>query len=113
MTLPLSGPAPGGWELGLALGGSIGVAYIVASLLTHRWAARQRNRRFLAIVLGGMVVRMIVALALVGGIAALAPIHLPSFIGAFFATFVVGLAVEVALLHRRGAETPSPDAPPP
>jgi hypothetical protein len=112
MTIPLAGAVPGGWGLSLVLGGSIGVLYIAASLLTHRWAARHRTQRFLAIVLGGMLVRMIVALTLVGGIAAFVPVHLPSFIGAFFATFVAGLMIEVVLLHRRGAGTPSEDVPP-
>lgn len=99
---------PSGWWLGLGLGISIGVTYIAASVLTHRWAARRAAKQFLTIVLGGMIVRMIVALALVGGIAALAPVHIPSFIGAFFATFVIGLIIEVVLLHRRG--TPSAPA---
>ena len=99
--LMLSAMPQGGW-LGLGLGGGLGVLYILASVMTHRWAAQREAARFLAIVLGGMVIRMIIALALVGGIAAFMPVHVPIFIGAFFVTFVVGLALEVVRLHRHG-----------
>ena len=91
----------GEW-LGLVLGSGLGVLYILASFLMLVLGARNsaRTRRFYRIVLGGMLVRMAVALLLFMLGALLLPVGVPAFTLAFFFVFVVGLAGEVAWLHR-------------
>ncbi len=86
--------------LSLGLGGGIGLMYGVASRLTHRYAMHQSDRRFFGIFLGGMGIRLGVALALVFGILATVPVQGPVFIGSFLLIFVIGLVVELAGFYR-------------
>ena len=86
--------------LGLALGAGIGVGYVLTSLLTHRLALRGTDRSFVVIALGGVAVRMFVALILVTLVLTLAPVRVSAFVAAFFGTFFVGLITEIVRLHR-------------
>lgn len=89
------------WWFGAAIGAGLGLAYGGASLWINRWAMRFSNPRiFVYLSIGGIVVRMAVALSLVALIMLLTPIHLIAFIGTFFIVFVLGLALEIAILHR-------------
>lgn len=74
--------------------------YIVASLVTSRLAGRFGNSRFLAIVMGGLLARMAVALVAVALVLVWLPVDALPFVGAFFAVFTVGLVGEVLLMHR-------------
>lgn len=91
-----------GLWFGIAWGGGLAVLYGASSLATHRWALRVRDRnRFLAITVGGLVVRMAVALAAVGLTLSFVPVHEAAFMGSFFGVFVVTLIIEVLHLHRQ------------
>ena len=89
--------------LGIALGGGIGLAYLAASRLTRRLAARFEDERFLAVFLIGMGARMGVALLLVTLVLVLVPVDALAFVSSFLITFVIGLIFEVATLHRAGS----------
>jgi ABC-type multidrug transport system permease subunit len=86
--------------LSISLGAGIGLAYGGFSYLTYRRALSAPKQRFQVIVWGGMLVRMFAALVLIALIVALAPVQPLAFVGAFFAVFVLSLALEVFLLHR-------------
>lgn len=87
--------------LSLGLGGGIGVFYIASSLLITRLAARFETRRFMLIVVSGVMARLAVALIAVVLVLQLLPVKELPFIGAFLATFTLGLAAEVGWVHRR------------
>ena len=83
------------WGLGLAC------LYGVASFLSARWAMRAEPRRSIAIALGTLAVRMALGLLAALLILLLADVPPGAFVGAFFAGFVVLLALEVGWLARR------------
>ena len=78
----------------------MGLLYTVVSLLAHRFALRQAPRTFMMIVLGGMAVRMAVALIAVVLILYLFPVEQTAFVGSFFGVFVLGMIVEVRYVRR-------------
>ena len=86
--------------LGLGLGSGIGLVYGLASFAANRFAMRQNQRLFMLIVIGGMLVRMLVALALVAFVLLVLPVDKISFIGSFFVVFVIGLIGEIWSVAR-------------
>lgn len=89
------------WWVGAALGTGLGVAYGVSSLLINRWALRLEGpKKFVIASIGGVAVRMLAALGLVAFVLLLTAVHAAAFVGAFFIVFVLGLALEIAILHR-------------
>lgn len=92
---------------GLLLGVGLGALYGLSSLLAYRLALRSSRHTFLPIVVGSMLLRMFVALIVVTLILVLAPVSDIAFIGAFFLVFMLGLAAEVVMLHRRTAAADS------
>lgn len=89
--------------MGLVLGAGLGAAHAGAGLVLWRLARHRPDRDFYRIVLGGMVARMALLLAALALVLGLVPLHRLAFIGALFAAFVIGLAVEVAQMARRPA----------
>ncbi|MFQ5570782.1 MAG: hypothetical protein ACE5G0_13945 [Rhodothermales bacterium] len=89
------------WWLSLGLGIGLGLLYSAASLVVNRYALRQDSHRFLLIVLGGMIARMALALALVALIVLLLPVEQVAFLASFLGVFVIGIIVEVMILHRK------------
>jgi len=88
--------------LGIATGAALAVAYGIASLLTHRLALRaDSHQQFLGITIGGLLLRMMAALAVVGLVVGALPVHETAFMGSFFGVFVVALTFEVLALHRQ------------
>lgn len=87
--------------LSAGLGASIGLLYGAASLATIRLAARRGDRQFMLLFLGGMIARLAVAVVLVMLVVAIFEVHVPAFIGTLFFVFLLGLSVEVWLVHRR------------
>lgn len=85
----------------IALGAGIGAVYGGAAFLTHRLAFRFQDNRFTAIVLGGMLLRMVLLLAVVVLVVALVPIHAASFLIALVAVLLLSLALELMAVLRR------------
>lgn len=92
--------------LGIGLGAVLGLAYDVASVLNAQLAARYRGLGFLYVVIGGMMARMAFGLTLVGVVLHLTPALPPAFVAALMAFFLIGLVVEIALLHRQNGIGP-------
>lgn len=89
------------WWLGVAVGVGLGLAYGVVSVLVNRWAlGLPRTQTFVWVSVGGIIVRLAVALMVVMWVVGFTPIRVTAFIGAFFMVFVLGLALEIAILHR-------------
>lgn len=90
--------------LGSALIGlTLGAGNAVASYALWRAARGREQRAFLRLVLGGMVVRLVLVLALVGVVLVALPVHRTAFVGVFFAAFMLGTAAEIAHIQRRAA----------
>lgn len=89
---------PAGWSI--LLGGLLGLCYVAASVLVTCFA--RRTPKFVLIVLGGTLIRMTVALALLVMSALLLPVSVPALMMAFLCVFLVGLGVEVLWILRRG-----------
>ena len=86
--------------LGIAIGTSLGIAYVAAGFYSNKWALRNENR-FMLVVVATMVARIFVALIFLIGILLLLPVSATAFLGSFFVTFIIGLIAEVLILHRR------------
>lgn len=87
--------------LSVGLGAGIGFLYAIASYANARFAAGFRTHsRFMAVFFGGMLLRMMAALALVAFVIVFVPVHVPVFIAAFLAAFLIGLVTEVAKIHQ-------------
>ena len=88
-------------EVGIALGIATGILYSASSLLLNWWAlGLDRSRAFMLASLGGTLGRLMGSLVLVGVILAFTEAHAMAFVGAFFIVFVLGLALEIAILQR-------------
>jgi hypothetical protein len=96
--------------LGLGLGSGIGLLHGLVSYVANRFAMRQNQRLFMLIVIGGMLVRMLVALSLVALVLLILPVDQVAFIGSFFGVFVIGLIGEVWSVLRHLAATKDADA---
>lgn len=90
--------------LSIGLGAGLGVLYVAASFVSNKRALRS-EQRFMVIVVASMLIRILVALVCLIGMVLLLPVAPTALLGSFFVMFIVGLAIEVWLLHDRG---PSP-----
>lgn len=90
-----------GWWFGVGLGAGLGLLYSVASWVTARFAARRQSReQFMALFVGGMLVRMALALVVIALILLFARVPAGAFVGGFLVVLVAGMALEVAAAHQ-------------
>lgn len=83
--------------------------YGLASWLTARRAARHGDRQFVLMFMGGMVVRLFVAMALVVFVLVLFEPQVLPFVSALLFMFVTGLVLEVWSVHARRSDEASAD----
>ncbi len=82
------------------LGVLAGAIYTAASVLVL-WLSRRTNR-FVVVVLGGMVLRMVAAVTALVLVFLYIPVVIPAFVGTFLFVFLAGIIVEIVwLLTRR------------
>lgn len=95
--------APTRWSA--AFGTGLALANTITAHALVRWSYRRSGNAFLGAVLGGMVGRMAAMLAAV--VAAILWLDLPRvpLVAALLSYFVVFLAIEIAILHRRTGAT--------
>lgn len=87
--------------MGVVVGAGLGVAYSASSLLINRWALRlDEHRAFMIASIGGLIVRLLGALLVVAVTILFTSAPIVPFVGAFFIIFVLGLVLEIAILHR-------------
>lgn len=101
----------------MLLGTALGAANAAASIALYRVARSRPPQVFMAIVLGGMLLRMMVLLTALTLILAFVPVARGALVGAFGVTFVLGLIGEVAFVLSRpappSAGRPIPSVPSP
>lgn len=88
--------------LSIGLGGGLGLAYGFAAYLFNRMALRASREQFLKLVLGGLVIRMFGALAVVVLVLVTIPVRDGLFVGSFLIVFVVATIFEIYRLDRGG-----------
>lgn len=88
-------------QSGVVLGLVFGAVYVAAGYATHRWALRHTGARFAAVALGGLTVRLVLALAGVTAVLVSGRVAPGPFVGTFLAVFLLSLGVEVVRLTRR------------
>jgi hypothetical protein len=96
-------------HLGLSLGTAIGLLNALASLVLYGWACRRERSGFIAVVLGGMAVRLPLTAAAAAAVLAFVYVDALAFVGALMATFAACLLAESAVVLRdaRSAADPS------
>lgn len=87
-----------GWSA--LLGTLVGATYTATSIFVI-WLSR-RTDRFVVVVFGGMVLRMIATLVLLVLIFLYVPVVIPAFAGTFLCVFLAGMIAEIAWLLKRG-----------
>jgi hypothetical protein len=95
------------WE-SFAWGAGLGLAYSAVSYLMVRFALRN-PRLFMLVALGGMGLRIMLALSAVTLILVFAGVEPLAFVGSFFLIFIAGLAVELVVLARYQSASPRSD----
>lgn len=93
--------------LSIGLGASLGILYGALAYLINRYAMHAARDRFFQFVLGGMVVRMLAALAILAFMLAAFRVRTGLLVGAFLAVFVLATAIELRRFHRMAIKTSS------
>ncbi|MDZ4699640.1 MAG: hypothetical protein SH809_08050 [Rhodothermales bacterium] len=86
---------------GVMLGLAIGCLYGGAVFGVVHLANRYQDNRFLIFVFGGMLLRMVVVLLVVSAVLLFVPVHIVAFALALAGAILLGLGLEVWMLHRR------------
>ena len=94
----------------LLLGALVGAANAAAAVWTVSRAGGLGSDRAMRLVLGGMMVRLVVVLAVFAAVIAVLPVHRGGFVVGLGVLFAAGLAAEIVLVLRR-SQTPAPQAP--
>ena len=90
----------------LLLGALVGAANAAAAVWTASRAAGLDSNRALRMVLGGMMARMLVVLAVFAAVLATVPVHRGGFVTGLGVVFAAGLVAEILLVLRR-SQTPA------
>lgn len=85
--------------LSIGLGIGLGMAYVLASLVSNKRALRSGGR-FMLLFVSTMMLRLVVALAIIVGVSLLLPVSDVAFLGSFFVIFAIGLTLEIWTLHQ-------------
>ncbi|MDX1739695.1 MAG: hypothetical protein R3178_00305 [Rhodothermales bacterium] len=91
----MTAEAVGGMIAGLLLGFS----YALAGFFMNR-RAQSSPDMFMLWVVGGMGIRMFVALAVIVAVLAFAPVDTTTFVSSFIFLFVLGLIIDIVLAFR-------------
>ena len=100
-----------GLAMSAALGLAFGAAYVGLGALVQRLAHRVAPRQGLHVVLGGLVVRLTVALAAVTAVLTLTDVDATAFVLSFFGAFALSVAFDLARLVRAGRSPAAPRSP--
>lgn len=101
---------PGFWG-SILLGAAIASLYAASSFVTLRFAMNRPGNQFMLVVFGGMTARLFVAAAVMTLILVFVPVVKTAFLGSFAAGFIIGLVVEVFVLHNRQKQAANPHNP--
>lgn len=90
-----------GFAFSLTLGLLLGAVHAVAACVMALKASRRETKQAVRLVMGGMVVRMIVVVALFAFILIAFPVDRGVFVGAFGVTLLAGLIIEAVIITAR------------
>ena len=91
----------------LLLGALVGAANAAAAVWTVNRTSGLDSTQSMRLVLGGMMIRLVVVLAVFAVVLATLPVHRGGFVTGLGVLFAAGLAAEILLLLRR-PQTSSP-----
>ena len=91
--------------MSVGLGLLLGLLYGIASFVIAAVSLKQKPSTFIAVYFGGMVVRILFALAAVALIFFMLDVNQALFIGSLFGMFMVCLSLEIAWLVRRRSQS--------
>lgn len=97
-----------GLVMSAALGFSFGAVYVGLGVLVRRLAHRVPPRLGLHVALGGLVVRLTVALAAVAVVLTRTEVDSGAFVLSFFGVFVLNVAFDLTHLVRSGRAPVAP-----
>jgi hypothetical protein len=89
-----------GFWFSTALGLGTGGIYLLLVYLSLRLARGMGRRMFMMVVFGGMAIRLFVMASVIAIVIALASVSKVVYLAAFFVVFLIGLALEVVVVHR-------------
>lgn len=97
------------WSSAL-FGIALGAANAAVAYALFRVGVGRSQQAFLKIVFGGLVVRLVLVTALMGGVLLLVAVDRTAFVGGFFMALAVGIVTEIMLIqrHARRARQPQP-----
>lgn len=90
-----------GFWFSALIGVGLGVMYGLSAYLASRTAMNRSHRSFMLLVLGGMMARLFLTILIITLILLLVPVNKLVFVVSFFVIFVIGLTLEIVILHRR------------
>ena len=90
-----------GFWFSAVLGSGIGGIYVLLVFLSLRLAVRRSKHSFITVILGGMGIRLFLAVTAIVIIIALVPVDQVVFLTAFLGVFLIGLTIEVVILFRQ------------
>ena len=93
------------WWGSVGAGCTLGLLYAASSMWVTKFALRQNQRVFMIIVFGGMIGRMMVALATIAAMVLLLPVQMIPFLSAFLVLLFVGIGLETRWLAVRKHES--------
>ena len=87
--------------LSASLGVAIALVHAGLSVAVAALALRQDLRTFMALYFGGMLVRMLLALAAVVAIVVWLAVDVPVFVGSLLGALIISMVLEITWLVRR------------
>lgn len=94
-----------GFWFSAVLGSGIGGIYVFLVFLSLRIAVRRPKHSFIIVILGGMTIRLFLAVTAIAIVIALVPVDKVVFLTAFLGVFLIGLTIEVVILYRQQKST--------
>ncbi len=92
--------------MSIGLGIAIGAAYGLSACVSNFYALRYADQSFLAIVFGGMLIRMVLMLVVVALCAWLLPLELFPFTVALVGTLLISIFAEVSFIWLHSIKRP-------
>ena len=88
-------------QTGLIAGAAVVAVTALAAWLLLRWAVTKQGVLAMQIIMGGMVVRLLGVGIMCLIVLVLLPVDRTAFVASLFTGYVIFLAIEIVLVHRR------------
>jgi hypothetical protein len=98
---PLAAWADGPVRTGVCTGAALSVFHALMGYATIEFSMKKPYGQFVQIVLGGIVARLFIMVALIVVLIAAAHVHVVSLVGSLFVTYVIFLVLEIVHVQDR------------